>query len=132
MGGGGAVISGENPRKGNTPQSPGNGSLALSINGVNTSNGDYYLGDWAFYSRYADNQSAGWGLLSDINAISFDWYRDSLGGITDKYGAPWLAQTPVLRLLIKDGDTISELVWEKYYTDPNTLNDENKLNTWIE
>ncbi len=127
MGGGEAVISSENPRS-------GNGSLALSVNGVNTDNGVYYLSDWAFYSRYAggnDPSTGSWGLLSDIKGISFDWYKEDIGmdGYADT--TPWIIQTPVLRLLIRDtgsnGTYYSELVWEKYYTDPSPAD----TDTWV-
>jgi hypothetical protein len=118
LGDGKAEITGENPRS-------GNGSLALSTNS---------LDDWAFYSRYAgDINTDSWGKLSDIDALSFDWFREDIG-ITDTYGSPWLAQTPVIRLLIRDvnstyGSTIySELVWEKFYTDPTPSSN----NVWVE
>jgi hypothetical protein len=100
--GGSAAISDENPRSGNA-------SLKLTTTG----SGD----DWAFYTRLAGD--TGWGLLSDVSDLSFDWYREEIAITNTEYktSAPWLAQTPVIRLLIKDGDVISELVWEKYYTD---------------
>jgi hypothetical protein len=123
--GGTAAITGENPRS-------GNGSLALTTQGS--------LNDWAFYTRYADSS---FGLLSDISALSFDWYKGSNTIIPDNMVSwdPWLVQTPVLRLLIKDnilndsgniaGTFISEIVWEKYYT--NTANNFNNMptDTWV-
>jgi hypothetical protein len=97
-------ITGTNPRL-------GNGSLELALSGN--------LTDWSFFERIAP--SGGWGLLSAIDCLSFDWYRTTIASPTD---APWLAQTPVLRLVVQDGDQISELVWEKYYTDGSaTIND---------
>ncbi|MBN1906568.1 MAG: PEP-CTERM sorting domain-containing protein [Deltaproteobacteria bacterium] len=112
LGDGKAEITGENPRS-------GNGSLALSTN---------TLDDWAFYSRYAGEiNTASWGKLSDIDALSFDWFREDIG-ITDEYGSPWLAQTPVIRLLIRDDNMFSELVWEKFYTDST----QSTNNIWVE
>lgn len=116
--GGTAVITGANPRY-------GNGSLALGT----TSD----LFDWGFYIRTSGDTP--WGKLGDISALSFDWYRTSLTPtdpnlpyIPSWPDAPWLAQTPVLRLLIGQtvGDQLvmSELVWEKWYTDGSaTIND---------
>jgi hypothetical protein len=103
-GGATAAITGVNPRS-------GNGSLDLTTNSS--------LTDWGFYRRSAPSGS--WGLLSDLDCLAFDWYRLSLNTPTD---APWSAQTPALRLYVNDGNQLSELVWEKWYTDPSpTLND---------
>jgi hypothetical protein len=100
-----AAVTGANPRS-------GNGSLDLSVTGN--------LTDWGFFTKIAP--AGGWGLLDQINCLSFDWYRESIATPTD---APWSAQTPVLRLYIQDGTTLSELVWEKYYTDGSpTVNDQ--------
>lgn len=119
--GGAAQITGTNPRY-------GNGSLALG-----TSSG---LFDWGFYIHSSGENP--WGKLGDISALSFEWYRTSitptdpnLPYIPSWPDAPWLAQTPVLRLLlgqtIGDQLVMSELVWEKWYTDGSpTTND-----SWI-
>jgi|WetSurMetagenome_2_1015567.scaffolds.fasta_scaffold122226_1 hypothetical protein len=124
--GGAANITGENPRS-------GNGSLALTTQGS--------LDDWAFYTRYADSS---FGYLKNISALSFDWYRGSNTVIPDNMVSwdPWLVQTPVLRLLIKDntldekGDIIgsftSELVWEKYYTDTENNFKNMTVDNWVE
>ena len=118
MANGTAQITGDNPRY-------GNGSLSLGT----TSN----LFDWGFYIHTSGDNP--WGRLGDVSALSFEWYRTSieptdpnLPYIPTWPDAPWLAQTPVLRLLI--GQTIgeqlvmSELVWEKWYTDGTpTTND---------
>lgn len=126
VGGATASISDSNPRGYYSEDGDwvkGNASLAL------TTSGD--PDDWAFYSRYAGYNNNGewdggsyWGQLSEINALSFDWYRDALDIRWDAYldeywGYPWRAQTPVIRLLIKDSDVISELIWEQVYTDPS-------------
>ncbi len=121
-----AVISAANPRSGNA-------SLALTTSGSPN--------DWAFYSTYAGggsvwNGTSIFGSLSNIDQISFDWYRDDLT-VNGQYdystynedylGGPWRAQTPVLRLLIEDDGVISELVWEKWYTNSNPA----RTDTWV-
>ena len=117
---GNAVISGDNPRS-------GNGSLQL------TTSGDYY--DWAFYSTYAgDTATDSWGSLSEISALSFDWFRETELSADHVNWDPWNLQTPVLRLLVRDtlksGATVySELVWEKYYTWDG---DDMEINEWVE
>lgn len=90
----------------------GNASLKLTVGGDNNP-----MDDWAFYTRTADEN--GWGLLSEVTALSFDWFRAT--DTDEEYldYDPWNLQTPVLRLLIYDGGTYSELVWEQYYTDIN-------------
>ena len=112
--GGTAEITGTNP-----DQYGGNGSLELHTAGS--------LSDWGFYTHYADGGSF-WGYLEDVNTLQFDWYREATS-VSSSYGSPWLAQTPVLRLLLREDlgsqqFAYSELVWEKYYTDaaPATLN----------
>ena len=116
---GGAVITGANPRY-------GNGSLSLSTTGN--------LTDWGFYVHRSGDDP--WGQLGDISTLSFEWYRTSLVPTDPNLpyiptwpDAPWLAQTPVLRLLLGaeiNGSLVtSELVWEKYYTDGTpTTNDQ--------
>jgi hypothetical protein len=115
-----AAISPAKPRGYGDPWIEGNASLALTTSGL----GD----DWAFYTRY---DGTGFGKLADIDVISFDWYRDKLYVKNTDYqqdylGGPWRAQTPVMRLLIKDGNITSELVWEKWYTKPTDA----PTNTW--
>lgn len=109
-----AVITGSNPYV-----SPlGNGSLELTTSGA--------LTDWGFYGTLSG--SAPWGKLNEISALSFSWYRQDIGfgnpsypQIGDWPDAPWMAQTPVLRLLLgreMGGHLVySELVWEKYYNE---------------
>jgi hypothetical protein len=116
--GGTAEITGDNPNY-------GNGSLSLG-----TTSG---LFDWGFYVHTSGQES--WGTLGEISALSFEWYRTSvtptdpnLPYIPSWPDAPWMAQTPVLRLLlgqtIGDQLVMSELVWEKWYTDGSpTTND---------
>jgi len=121
--GGSAVITGANPRH-------GNGSLALGVTGD--------LFDWGFYRTFSGLDP--WGRLGDITHLSFEWYRNELAYadvedlppyITTWPDAPWMAQTPALRLLLgtetDNGLVLSELVWEKYYTDgsPTTFD------TWV-
>lgn len=105
------AITGTNPRS-------GNGSLELTTSGS--------LFDWAFFKRVADDP---WSLLSEINCLTFDWWRDSY---TLPNPAPpeltaetWQEQTPVLRLLVRDLKddqlVLSHLVWERWYNTRSTL-----------
>ena len=105
-----------------TPANPrsGNGSLELTTTGS--------LFDWAFFKRVADG-TASWGLLSAVNCLSFDWWRDSYTlpnpAPPDLTAETWQEQTPVLRLLVrdtKDNQTVlSHLVWERWYNTRSTL-----------
>jgi hypothetical protein len=134
-----ASISSENPRgyDDGVTSFDGNASLKLTTSGIDT--------DWAFYARYAgESATSSWGLLSELTALSFDWYRDKEDTVVPSnlsINDPWLVQTPVLRLLIRDtiNETIeeetttrtyfSELVWERWYTDydVNTM----IIDTWV-
>jgi hypothetical protein len=108
------AITGANPRS-------GNGSLALTTTGN--------LFDWAFFKRTAEAGGA-WGLLSDLNCLTFDWYRAAYQLPPDAPASllaeTWLEQTPVLRLLVSDvvnGETlISHLVWERWYNTKGVVN----------
>lgn len=113
-----ASILPDNPRSGDA-------SLAIEVTGD--------VKDWAFYRRNAgDMYTSSWGLLSQIDSLSFDWYRKQVP-IQSQYqtDVPWLAQTPVLNLYIRDVnngiDVFSRLVWEKYYTDSSPA----LTNTWV-
>ena len=66
-----------------------------------------------FRSRRNAGQG-GFGLLSAMDCLAFDWFRETLVTPTD---APWSAQTPVLRLYVWDPNTNTEnqLVWEAFY-----------------
>lgn len=99
----------------------GNGSLALHTTGN--------LFEWGFSATLSGRDPVTgqllnpWGSLGDVSALSFAWRRDPAtqtnpNGFDPWPDAPWLAQTPVLRLLLGDasGLLIGELVWEKYYT----------------
>jgi hypothetical protein len=111
-----AVITGTNPFPNFVPF--GNGSLELSTTGS--------LFDWGFYGTLSGPTP--WGTLAEITALSFSWWRSDIGFATNPHGfnpwpdAPWLAQSPVLRLLIgqENGGHLvyRELVWEKYYNAP--------------
>ena len=91
----------------------GNGSLELSTAGGMT--------DWAFWlTAVADPATQSWGRLADIASLGFDWRRSSTPSM-EGADAPWLAQTPVLRLHLReetgDGAPIySELIWERWYS----------------
>ena len=106
-------ITGANPRS-------GNGSLEATTSGS--------LFDWAFFKRTADPGSA-WGLLSDINCLTFDWYRHDyilpVGAPASLQAETWQEQTPVLRLLVRDfvngQEVVSHLVWERWYNTKGAL-----------
>jgi hypothetical protein len=97
------LITGANPRY-------GNGSLQLSVTGD--------LTDWSWFNLFSGDPylTQGWGLLSDVSTVGFDWYRVGMPPVGD---VPWQEQTPALRLYIRSGDPsspeFSELVWERYY-----------------
>lgn len=104
-----AAITGTNPRL-------GNGSLELLTTGA--------LTDWAFFRTVAgvDSLTSSWGLIDNVNHLQFDWFRASLANQTVN-DVPWQAQTPVLRLFLRQdiggSPLFSELVWEQFYTDPS-------------
>ncbi|MBV6520069.1 MAG: hypothetical protein MNPFHGCM_00174 [Gemmatimonadaceae bacterium] len=97
------AITGMNPRS-------GNGSLELTTSGNPN--------DWAFFNLFSGDPATtqGWGKLSEISHLQFDWWRssDSNGG-----DPVWEAQSPVLRLYVRSGDpanpVFSEIVWERWY-----------------
>jgi hypothetical protein len=98
----------------------GVGSLELTTSGS--------LFDWAFMKRVAPNGGA-WGLLSELNCLTFDWYRNSYllppNPPASLTAETWQEQTPVLRILVRDlvGGTwvTSHLVWEQWYNTIGTL-----------
>ncbi|WP_188055199.1 PEP-CTERM sorting domain-containing protein [Oryzomonas rubra] len=95
----------------------GNASLKLTTSGN--------LNDWAFWNYYAGTNLS-LGTLSNLKDFSFDWYRTGVTNIATS-DVPWQAQTPVMRIYINDHGVLSELVWEKYYTNSSlTITD-----TWI-
>lgn len=91
----------------------GNGSLELSTSGGST--------DWAFWlTTVADPSRDSWGRLVDIAALGFDWRRSGAESM-EGADAPWLAQTPVLRLHLREdrgaeSPIYSELIWERWYS----------------
>lgn len=107
------AITGANPRS-------GNGSLEATTSGS--------LFDWAFFKRTAAPGSA-WGLMSDINCLTFDWYRHNyllpVDAPASLQAETWQEQTPVLRLLVRDfvNDQVivSHLVWERWYNTKGVL-----------
>jgi hypothetical protein len=106
--GGAAAITTTAPRSGNA-------SLELSVIGGST--------DWAFWlTRVSDPMADGWGRLADVAALGFDWRRAGAES-PDEPDAPWRAQTPVLRLHLREDGTdgapiFSELIWERWYSSP--------------
>jgi len=107
------AITGANPRS-------GNGSLEATTSGS--------LFDWAFFKRTAAPGSA-WGLISDINCLTFDWYRHNYlvpaNAPASLLAETWQEQTPVLRLLVRDyvndQEIVSHLVWERWYNTKGVL-----------
>ena len=107
------MIDGANPRS-------GLGSLSLTTSGS--------LFDWAFFQRTSGAESA-WGLLSAVNCLTFDWFRQAYALPPDAGEAltaeTWQEQTPVLRLMVRDfvgGQEVnSQLVWERWYNTKDVL-----------
>jgi len=103
----GIAITANNPRS-------GNGSLEVTTTGS--------LFDWAFFKRVAEGDAA-WGLLAEVNCLTFDWWRDSYSlpapPPPELIAETWQEQTPVLRLLVRDikddQQVVSHLVWERWY-----------------
>jgi hypothetical protein len=99
-----AQITGANPRN-------GNGSLELRTTGS--------LEDWGWFNLYesSNHLTAGWGLLSDLDFLSFDWFRES--DAFDPTNPVWQAQSVAFRLYVRTGDAMNpvfnELVWESIY-----------------
>ena len=97
------------------------GSGMISINAVNPRSGNGSLDawttgsldDWSFFRRPVVAGTA-WGLLSDINCVSFEWWRVAPGS-GEPTDATWINQTPVFRFLVRDGSTYSQLIWEGWY-----------------
>src|SRR5512139_1171901 len=87
----------------------GNGSLSVT-------SGSFW--DWGFYGTLSGETP--WGTLGSVTAASLNWQRETVSQTYSPVANdPWLAQTPVLRLLLGDqnGLLYGELVWEKFYTD---------------
>lgn len=107
------AITGTNPRS-------GNGSLELTTTGS--------LFDWAFFKRVAEGDAA-WGLLAEVNCLTFDWWRNSytlpVPPPPELTAETWQEQTPVLRLLVRDvkdeQPVFSHLVWERWYNTRDNL-----------
>ncbi len=127
-------ITGANPRQGAFPytqNTPANGSLDLTTSGG--------LDDWAFFRNNSSNTQTGFGALSSLSALSFDWWRT--GGIdmdaaSDLVYEPWRHQSPVLRVVYSQmiGGVlvpVGELVWEQYYQlDAGGLVTPMNVNAW--
>lgn len=152
--GGSVEITGDNPRgyydaDGNYVDN-GNGSLELKVTTVDNpdTEDNESLYDWGFYVQNSDasisedwdsytDASAfsiyeSWGLLSEIDALTFDWYKETVTTGTVSWD-PWWVQTPVLRLAVVCENILYELVWEAYY-DFDVVNfDESSLaiDTWV-
>jgi len=60
------------------------------------------------------SSSGGFGLLSNLSTVGFDWYR----GVSSTTGA---VQSPALRLFVASSNStvLSELIWEYAYNDPS-------------
>ena len=111
------TVAGENSGGGSTkvtnaaPRS-GNGSLELRGDRSRAQLGNQFGG---FFTSPTNLLS-----LSTVTGLSFDWRIAA-----DSSGAYNVDQTPALRLLVQDGSTRSELVWEGVYngTYGNTARD---------
>lgn len=127
-------ITGANPRQGAFPYTqnvPANGSLELTTSGG--------LTDWAFFRNESANTVSGFGALSALSALSFDWWRtgdidmDAAGPLAYE---PWRHQSPVLRVTYSHliGGAlvpVGELVWEQYYQlDADGLVTDMNVNAW--
>lgn len=131
----------------------GSGSLELRVTGTNAA-ANYP--DWAFWYRFAQGSlantiatSASFGSLSNLTALSFDWYRVAIPGWNDPPGVgaqpippvDWRYKTPVMRLRLQElragqTDVFSELIWEGYYNQPalatlGALNGYTPVDQWV-
>jgi len=104
----------------------GNGSLDLNLYGAPFGEPGFF--DWAFYGSLSG--ATPWGTLGSMTAAEMTWWRQSVAQTyTPVVNDPWLAQTPVLRLLLGDqnGLLYGELVWEQFYTE----NVATPYNQWV-
>jgi hypothetical protein len=86
------------------------GSLEMSTTGN--------MNDWAFYRR-GILPGETWGSLSDLTALSFEWFRQT--GFNPPPGpSDWATKSPVFRVGLANG---AELVWENWYNGNNTTTD---------
>lgn len=131
----------------------GSGALELRVTGANP--GANYP-DWAFWYRFAQGSlantiaaNASFGSLSNLTALSFDWYRVAVPGWNDPPGVgaqpippvDWRYKTPVMRLRLQElrvgqADVFSELIWEGYYNQPSlaalgALNGYTPVDQWV-
>jgi len=97
-GGGTAVVS-------TTAARSGNGSLELRGDRTRTQLGIQY--SQPFFPAYDRTDI---GALSNVTGLTFDWRI--AGDSSNPYNVDY---TPALRLLILDGDTRKELIWEGAY-----------------
>lgn len=116
------------------------GSLQMSVPGTK-SDGTYPA--WGFYYDYAKPGTSGFGKLSELSNLSFDWYRSqvqdwSVPPTKDQQGntipavVDWPYKTPVIRLVIQDkNNNLSELIWEGYYNQDQLGNAPTPGNTWV-
>jgi hypothetical protein len=131
----------------------GSGSLELRVTGTGAA-ANYP--DWAFWYRFAQGNlantiasNASFGTLSNLTALSFDWYRVAVPGWNDPPGTgaqpippiDWRYKTPVMRLRLQElrvgqADVFSELIWEGYYNQPalathGALNGFTPVDQWV-
>lgn len=124
------------------------GSLELGVQGALRSPGS---DEWGFWYRFAggasyeNSQSASYGKLADLSALSFDWYRDATPGWNDPSPSndadaippsDWLYKTPVLRLRLLEQDAQgnsfeSELVWEGWYNRAELFPNGTPVDQWV-
>ncbi|MDQ8160682.1 MAG: PEP-CTERM sorting domain-containing protein [Gemmatimonadota bacterium] len=120
----------------------GAGSLHLNVDGAgNTASG--YPG-WAFYYLMAQ-QNSSFGKLSELSALSFDWFRSATEGWDAAPGSSgtadqpinpidWRYKTPVVRVQLRETRgaevRLSELVWEGYYNKARLGENANPDDNW--
>lgn len=124
------------------------GSLELSVQGAMETPGSNEWGFWNVFAggaSYENSMSASYGKLSDLSALSFDWYRMSIPGWDDPSPSPdadaippadWLYKTPVMRLRLMEYDATgaafeSELVWEGWYNRTTQLPGGTPVDQWV-
>ncbi len=132
-------VTTSNPREGFNGYA--SGSLEMSVDGLGSAAAASYPA-WGFYYRYND-----FGLLRELSALSFDWFRSSMpgqdlstvpttdleGGSTGDPVIDWQYKTPVIRLLLGDanGASLGELIWEGYYNQGQLNNAPTPLDQWV-
>ena len=126
--GGVSAITGARPDQGG-----GNGSLAHSLPALsgNSPKTDYeiYAPGTSFDQAAGLQAAGGFGLLSDLNTLSFDWWRDSTSTAPSHL-------TPALRLYVFDPDAGQNgssylMIWEGVYNGYPQANGPVPTDQWV-